>query len=79
MDVILFRTFSHKIIMTWKVDPHTEKGAKILTNESPIKVIDGRRDSEKSYRDKTTFLKIFNHLFSMTNLCENLTKHNTTR
>ncbi len=44
MDVFLFRTFSHVIIMTWKVDPRTEKGAGILIKESSIKVIDARRD-----------------------------------
>ncbi len=38
--VTLFRTFSHVIIMTRKVDPHTEKGAGIFILESSIKVID---------------------------------------
>ncbi len=48
MDVILFRTFSHVIILTWKVDPHTERGAGDINLKSPIKVIDARRDSGKA-------------------------------
>jgi hypothetical protein len=48
MDVILFRTFSHLIIMTQKMDPHTEKGIGILIKESSIKVIDASRDSGKA-------------------------------
>ncbi len=40
MDVTLFRTFSHVIIMTQKVDPHAEGGARILIKESSIKVIE---------------------------------------
>ncbi len=44
MDVILFRTFSHVIIMTQKVDPHSEGGARILIKESSIKAIDMYRD-----------------------------------
>jgi hypothetical protein len=48
MDVTLFKTFSHMIIMTRKVDLFTEKGAGILIKESSIKVIDSRRDSGKA-------------------------------
>ncbi len=40
MDVILFRTFSHVIIMTLKVDSNSEKGAGIFIKENSIKVID---------------------------------------
>ncbi len=40
MDVILFRTFSHVIIMRGKVDPCAERGAGILIKESSTKVID---------------------------------------
>ncbi len=43
MDVILFTTFSHEIIMTRKVDPSAEKGAGIFIQESSIKVIDAHR------------------------------------
>ncbi len=39
MDVILFRTFSHVIIMTHKVDPRAERGTGIFIKESSIKVI----------------------------------------
>ncbi len=46
MEVILFRTFSHVIIMKWKVDPHTEGGAAILIKESCIKA-KGLRLSKK--------------------------------
>jgi hypothetical protein len=42
MNVILLRTFSHVIIMTGKVDPHTEKGAGILIKESSVEEIDMR-------------------------------------
>ncbi len=48
MDVILFMTFSHVIIMTQKVDPHAEKGAVILIVESYIKVKDPHFDSRKA-------------------------------
>jgi hypothetical protein len=47
MDVILFKTFSHVIIMTWKVDSHPEKVARILIKESSIEVIAARPDSGK--------------------------------
>ncbi len=40
MDVTMFRTFSHVIIMTWKVDPHAETGSGIFMNDSSIKGID---------------------------------------
>ncbi len=36
MDVTLLGTCSHVIIMTWKVDPHAEGGARILIKESYI-------------------------------------------
>ncbi len=39
-DVTLFGTCSHMIIMTWKVDPHAEEGARILIKESSIKAIE---------------------------------------
>ncbi len=39
MDVTLFETCSHVIIMTPKVDPLPEGGAKILIKESSIKAI----------------------------------------
>jgi hypothetical protein len=48
MDVILFKTLSHMIIMMRKVDPRAEKGAGILIKESSIKVIDACRDSGKA-------------------------------
>ncbi len=48
MDVILFRTFSHVIIMTQKVDQHAERGAGILIKESSIQVIDTRQESGKA-------------------------------
>ncbi len=63
MDVILFNTFSHVIIMMRKVDPHAELGVGIIITECFIKVIDGHRDSEKAYSDKKTFLKIIKHCF----------------
>ncbi len=44
MDVILFKTFSHVIIMMQKVDPCTEKGAGIFIKESSVKVIDAHQD-----------------------------------
>jgi hypothetical protein len=40
MDVTLFRTFSHVIIMTWKVDPHAKTGSRIFMKDSSIKGID---------------------------------------
>ncbi len=46
MEVILFRTFSHVIIMKWKVDPHTDGGAGILIKEGCIKA-KGLRLSKK--------------------------------
>ncbi len=48
MEVILFRTFSHVIIMTWKVDPHAEGGTGIFIKESSIKVKDARRVRKSS-------------------------------
>ncbi len=42
MDVILFRTFSHVIRMTGKVDPNAEKGAGVLIKENSIKDIEAR-------------------------------------
>jgi hypothetical protein len=48
MDLILFRTFSHVIIMTLKVDPRTQGGARMLIKESYIKVIDMNGDSGKA-------------------------------
>jgi hypothetical protein len=64
MDVILFRTFSHVIIMTQKVDPRREGGAEIFIKESSIKAIDGhqnlrKRDSKiKTYTDlKESYLR----------------------
>ncbi len=48
MDAILFRTFSHVIIVMQKVDPHAEKGAGLFIKESSIKVIDTCRDLEKA-------------------------------
>ncbi len=50
MDVILFRTFNHVIIMMWKVDPRAEKGKGILIKESSIKVIDAYCHSGKARR-----------------------------
>jgi hypothetical protein len=47
MDVIQFRTFSHVIIMRWKVDPPAERGAGILIKENSFKMIDARQDSGK--------------------------------
>ncbi len=40
MDVTLFGTCCHVIIMTGKVDPHIEGGARILMKESSIKMIE---------------------------------------
>ncbi len=40
MDVTLFRTFSHVVIMIRKVDPCPERGAEIFIKESSIKAID---------------------------------------
>ncbi len=40
MDVTLFRTFSHVIIMMRKVDPLADKEAGILIKEISIKVIE---------------------------------------
>ncbi len=44
MDVILFRNFSHMIIMTRKVNTHSGGGAGILIKESSIKVMNTHRD-----------------------------------
>jgi hypothetical protein len=51
MDVILFRTFSHVIIMMRKVDPCAEKGAGILIKESSFEVIDTPLRLKKSSTD----------------------------
>jgi hypothetical protein len=48
MDVFLFRTFSHVIIIMRIVDPHAEKGAGIFIKESSPKAIDAHRDLGKS-------------------------------
>ncbi len=40
MNVILFRMFSHVIIMMQKVDPGAERGAGILNKKSSIKAKD---------------------------------------
>jgi hypothetical protein len=40
MDVTLFETCSHVIIMTKKVDPGAEGGARISIKESSIKAIE---------------------------------------
>jgi hypothetical protein len=40
MDVVLFGTCSHVIILTQKVDPRAEGGAMVLFNESSIKAIE---------------------------------------
>jgi hypothetical protein len=48
MDVFLFRTFGHVIIMMWIVDPCAERGVGILIKESSIKEIDTGRDSGKA-------------------------------
>ncbi len=40
MDVTLFKTCSHVIIMTQKVDSPAEGEARILIKESSIKVIE---------------------------------------
>jgi hypothetical protein len=47
MDVILFRTFIHVIIMARKVDSHTEKVVGILIKKSAIKMIDVHHDLGK--------------------------------
>jgi hypothetical protein len=39
MDVVLFRTCSHVIIKTQKVDPYTEGWARILIKESDRDVL----------------------------------------
>ncbi len=49
MGAILFRTFSHVIIVMQKVDPRAEKGAGISIKESSIKVIDARQNLEKAH------------------------------
>jgi hypothetical protein len=40
MDVVLFGTCSHVIIMRRKMDPHTEGGVRILIKENSIKAIE---------------------------------------
>ncbi len=40
MDVVLFGTCSHMLIITRKVDPCAEGGARILIMESSIKAIE---------------------------------------
>jgi hypothetical protein len=48
MDVILFMTFSHLIIMTRKMDPHAEGGVGILIKERSINEIDMHLDLGKA-------------------------------
>ncbi len=48
MDVTLFGTCSHVIIMTWKVDPHADGGARILFKKSSIQAIDMCQVLEKA-------------------------------
>jgi hypothetical protein len=48
MDSTLFETCSHVIIMTRKVDPLPEGGAKVLIKESSIKAIVMWRVLEKA-------------------------------
>ncbi len=48
MDVTLFETCSHMIIMTRKVDPRAEGGARILIKESSIKAIEMWQVLEKA-------------------------------
>jgi hypothetical protein len=48
MNVTLFGTCSHMIIMMQKVDPHAEGGARILIEESSIKAIEMWRVLKKA-------------------------------
>ncbi len=48
MDVILFDSLSYKIIMTPKVYPLADVGARILIKESSIKAIDVHQGLEKA-------------------------------
>jgi hypothetical protein len=48
MDVTLFETCSHVILITWKVDPHAEGGVRILITESSIKAIEMLQVLEKA-------------------------------
>ncbi len=48
MDVTLFGTSSHMIIMMRKVDPLAEGGVRILIKESSIKVMEIWRVLEKA-------------------------------
>jgi hypothetical protein len=68
MDVILFRTFSHVIIMMQKVVTCVEKGAGILIKESSSKVIDAHRDSGKAQPIHLTisqFLQLLTYSYSV--------------
>ncbi len=49
IEVILFRTFIHVIIMMQKADPQPEEGVGILIMESSIKVIDAHWKSGKAW------------------------------
>jgi hypothetical protein len=57
MDVSLFGTCSHVIIMTQKVDPRAEGGTRIFINESSIKVIGMCRDVS-SFRESSSTVGI---------------------
>jgi hypothetical protein len=48
MDVTLFGTCSHMIIMTRKVDPCAEGGARILIKKSSVKAIEMCQVLEKA-------------------------------
>ncbi len=48
MNAILFRSSSQVMIMTPKVDPHTEGGSRILITESFTKVKDAWQGLEKA-------------------------------
>jgi hypothetical protein len=48
VNVTLFETCSHVIIITRKVDPHAEGGVRILITESSIKAIEMLRVLEKA-------------------------------
>jgi hypothetical protein len=57
MDVTLFGTCRHVIIMTQKVDPHAEGGARKFINGSSIKAIEMCRDA-LSFRKSSTDTKM---------------------
>jgi hypothetical protein len=62
MDVILFRAFSHMIIMTGKVDPQVEKGVGILIKENSIKVVDTLLRLKKSSTERYKILPLINSI-----------------